>query len=252
MDKQRFNGKRILITGGSSGMGLATAELMVQEGAQVIITGRNQGKLEKAAQTIGAGDRIIPIVCDVSQVEEIDRLMAIIKEQVGSLDIIFANAGSGIFKSFAEFSEADFDQQVATNFKGTFFTVQKALPLINDGGAVVINASWTFHRPMGPAALYSATKAAIANLARTLTTELSNRRIRVNAVSPGYINTDQFNEAQLSEGEAAWRSKEVPLGRFGKANEVAQVVAFLASDEASYLAGQDILVDGGLARSKVE
>ncbi len=249
---KRFTDKTVLITGGSSGIGFATAARLRQEGARVVITGRDKEKLDRAAAKLGDEDQVFPVVSDAANVEDIDYLVSMIERHVGRLDVTFANAGTGLFKPFTEFSEADFDQHVATNFKGVFFTIQKVLPLMNRGGAIILNASWTYHRPMGSAALYSATKAAVANLARTLTTELADRQIRVNAISPGYINTPLFNEDQLPEEEAAWRRGEVPMGRFGRAEEVANVVAFLASDEASYVAGQDILIDGGLVTAKVE
>ena len=152
----------------------------------------------------------------------------------------------GVFKPLEDITEADFDRQVAINFKGVFFTVQRALPFINDGASVILNASWTLHRALPSATVYSATKAAVHNLARTFAVALASRRIRVNSVSPGFINTGQFNEAKLGVEGARSRKAHVPFGRFGTPDEVASVVSFLASEEAAYITGQDYLVDGGM------
>ncbi|WP_327092205.1 SDR family oxidoreductase [Nonomuraea sp. NBC_01738] len=240
----RFTGKTALITGGTSGMGLATAHRLVEEGAQVIVTGRTRGRVDQAAAALGPN--ALGVVADAADLGDLTALMAAIETRYGRLDILFANAGTGTFKPFAEITEADFDQSVAVNVKGVFFTIQKALPLLADGASIVINASWTLHRGNGILTLYSATKAAAHNLARTLAAELAPRGIRVNSVSPGYIDTPMYPAAALSEAEAAAITGRVVAGRFGRAEEVAAAVAFLSSAEASYVNGQDLVIDGGL------
>lgn len=163
--------------------------------------------------------------------------------------MVFANAGVGVFQPSAEVTEDDFDQIVGVNFKGVYFTIQKAVPLLADGGAIVINASWTLHRGLAVASVYSASKAAVHNLARTLSADLAPRRIRVNSVSPGFIDTPMFRGAAPSEEEAAAYAGQTVAGRLGTSEDVARAVAFLASDDASYITGQDLLVDGGLVTS---
>jgi NAD(P)-dependent dehydrogenase (short-subunit alcohol dehydrogenase family) len=175
--------------------------------------------------------------------------MQAIGRRHGRLDVVFANAGVGVFKPTAGITERDFDYSVDVNFKGVFFTIQKALPLMTSGGAIVINASWTVHRGNGILSLYSATKAAVHNLARTLAADLAPHGIRVNSISPGYIDTPMYPEAALTDQEAAQVTSRVVAGRFGRSQEVAAAVAFLASDEASYINGQDLLIDGGLVNA---
>ncbi|MFC9897701.1 SDR family NAD(P)-dependent oxidoreductase [Nocardia sp. NPDC127579] len=243
----RFNGKIALVTGGTSGMGLATARQLLDEGAHVVITGRDRDRLDAAVAQLGVG--ALGVVADVGDLSALDGLIQTISERYGRLDILFANAGVGVFKPSTEITEDDFDQVVTVNFKGVFFTIQKALPLMAAGGAVVINASWTLHRGVDVLTLYSATKAAAHNLARTLAADLASRGIRVNSVSPGYIDTPMYPEAELSPEVAAASRNRVPAHRFGKAAEVAAAVTFLASDAAGYINGQDLIVDGGLVSS---
>ncbi|APE38312.1 oxidoreductase [Nocardia mangyaensis] len=243
----RFNDKIALVTGGTSGMGMATARQLLGDGARVVITGRDQGRLDAAVADLGG--RALGVVADVADLSALDALIDAIRERYGRIDIVFANAGVGVFKPSAEITEDDFDQVVAVNFKGVFFTIQKALPLMPAGGAVVINASWTLHRGVDVLSLYSATKAAAHNLSRTLAADLAPRGIRVNSVSPGYIDTPMYPEAELPEPVAAASRGRVPAHRFGRAAEVAEVVAFLASDAAGYVNGQDLIVDGGLVSS---
>ncbi|MBN6050568.1 SDR family oxidoreductase [Nonomuraea sp. RK-328] len=240
----RFTGRTALITGGTSGMGLATAHRLVTEGAHVIVTGRTRRRVDQAAAALGP--RALGVVADAADLNALDGLMDLVETRYGRLDVVFANAGVGTFASFADITETDFDHTVGVNFKGVFFTIQKALPLIADAGSVIINASWTLHRGNGVLTLYSATKAATHNLARTLAAELAPRGIRVNSVSPGYVDTPMYPAAALSETEAAAITSRVVAGRFGRPEEIAAAVAFLASSEASYINGQDLVIDGGL------
>ncbi len=227
-------------------MGLETARRILAEGGSVIITGRDQAKLDTAAKDLDGGDRLLAVRNDVADLTALDALMAAIRDRFGRLDVLFANAGGGIFKPIAEITEADFDSVVDINFKGVFFTIQRALPLMPGGSSVVINASWTLHRGNPGATVYSATKAAVHNLARTLAADLAPRGIRVNSISPGYIDTPLFSESALPAEQAAALRGRVATGRFGRPQEIADAVAFLASDEASYINGQDLVIDGGL------
>lgn len=243
----RFTNKTVLVTGGSSGMGFAAARRLLDEGAYVVITGRDQGRVDSAAARLNAAERALAVRADVSFLADLDHLMRRVETWRGGLDAVFANAGVGIFKPAAEITEADFVHTVDVNFKGVFFTVHKALPLLRDGGAVVINASWTLHRGLSVASVYSASKAAVHNLARTLGADLAPRGIRVNSVSPGYIDTAMYRGANPEPGAEARDAAQVPLGSLGHPDDIAAAVAFLASDDASYITGQDLIVDGGLA-----
>ncbi|MFI7011331.1 SDR family oxidoreductase [Streptomyces sp. NPDC050145] len=246
---KRFTNRTVLITGGTSGMGLATARRLLDEGAYVVITGRDESRLEKAAARLGAGDRLLTVRADAANLADLDVLMRRIEAWRGTLNAVFANAGTGVFKPSAELTEADFDHSTDVNFKGVFFTVQKALPLLKEGSAIVLNASWTLHRGLPIASVYSATKAAVHNLARTLGSDLAPRGIRVNSVSPGYIDTEMYRGANTDPEADARNAAQVPLGTVGHADEVAAAVAFLASDDASYITGQDLVIDGGLVGS---
>ncbi|GAA3144639.1 SDR family NAD(P)-dependent oxidoreductase [Streptomyces rectiviolaceus] len=248
-ESARFDGRTALITGGATGMGFATAGLLLDEGAKVVITGRGEDRLKRAAERLDAGDRLLALPADVSKPADLDRLMGEVREHFGRIDVVFANAGIGVFKRIEEFTEEDFDSVVDANFKGVFFTVKHALPLLTDGGSIVINASWTHHRGLAVGSLYAATKAAAANLAKTLASALSDRGIRVNAISPGYIDTDMFRESVPTDEAREASRQDVVLGRIGTPEEVASAVAFLASDAASYVNGVDLLVDGGVANS---
>ncbi|WP_203984523.1 glucose 1-dehydrogenase [Sphaerisporangium rufum] len=242
-DSSRFAGRIALITGGTSGMGAATAARLLAEGAQVIITGRDRARLDAAVERLG--DRALGVPGDAADLADLDALVTAITDRYGRLDVVFANAGIGAFQPVGAVTEAEFHRVTGINFKAVFFTVQKALPLLPDRAAIVINASFGPYRGMPDAALYSATKAAARNLTRTLAAELAPRRIRVNSVSPGYIDTPAFRAETTAAARAAIATA-VAAGRTGTAEEVAAAVAFLASDEASYINGQDILVDGGL------
>ncbi|MFC0623615.1 glucose 1-dehydrogenase [Kribbella deserti] len=241
----RFENKIALITGGTSGMGLAAARRLLDEGAQVVITGRDKIRLDAAAEELNAGDRVFAVRSDVARVVELDELMTAIDSRYGRLDVVFANAGVATFGPAAEVDEVEFDRVFGINVKGVYFTIQKALPLLADNAAIVINASWTLHRGLAGGALYSATKAAVHNLAHTFAAELGPRGIRVNSVSPGYIETPMFHEAIPVDAHAGVL-EAVVAGRFGTAEDVANAVAFLASSEASYVNGQDLIIDGGL------
>ncbi|RJQ80424.1 glucose 1-dehydrogenase [Pseudonocardiaceae bacterium YIM PH 21723] len=232
-----------LITGGGSGMGLALARLLVADGTRVVITGRDRERLDKAAAELG--ERAIAVPGDVADLADIDRLMTVVRDRAGHLDMVFANAGVASFQPMPEVTESEFDRVTGINFKGVYFTIQRALPLLADGASIVINASWTLHRGLDGGSLYSATKAAVHNLTRTLAAELAPRRIRVNSVSPGYIETPMYT-ANVSADTAASVVKGIPAGRIGSAEEVANVVRFLGSVESGYVNGQDLVVDGGL------
>ncbi|MBJ8344379.1 SDR family NAD(P)-dependent oxidoreductase [Antrihabitans sp. YC2-6] len=241
----RFDGKIALVTGGSSGIGLASARRLLDEGAQVIIVARGKPGVDAAVEELNAGDRVIAFVGDVADSSDLDALVDVITASHGRLDVVFANAGIAAFGPTPDITEAEFDRVVATNFKGVFFTVQKTLPLLADGGAIVVTSSWAVHRGVPAASLYSATKAAVSNLAQSLAAELAPRRIRVNSISPGYIETPSYR-ANVSDAAKAAAVATVAAGRLGTSEDVAAAVAFLASDDASYLNGQDLQVDGGL------
>jgi NAD(P)-dependent dehydrogenase (short-subunit alcohol dehydrogenase family) len=251
-DPTAFHDRVILITGGTSGIGLATARLLLDRGAHVIITGRDDARLSRAAgqlgSSCGSSARVLAIRADAASLTDLDRLVALIGERHGRLDGVFANAGVGIFQHLAEVTEKDFDHTVDVNFKGVFFTVQKALPLLEaaGGGSVVLNASWTLHRGMADVPVYAATKAAVHNLARTLGSALAERGIRVNSVSPGYIVTDMFTGFLPDPADHEAVRDQVPLKRLGRGEDIAETVAFLLSARSSYITAQDIAVDGGL------
>lgn len=245
-----FDGKTVLITGGGSGIGLATARRLVDAGANVVLAGRRVETIDAAAKDLDpTGDRVLAVGTDVSRTDDLDELVAETKNRFGRLDGVFANAGVS-FSSPSEFvSEADFDRVVSINFKGIFFTIQKAVSLFDAGGSVVINGTCLVHRGMGLASVYAATKAAITNLTRSLASDWAGRGIRVNAVSPGFIVTDMLDEvAPVEEARAAIRGM-IPFGRLGEAEEVADAVTFLLSPRATYITGQDLGVDGGLVSS---
>jgi NAD(P)-dependent dehydrogenase (short-subunit alcohol dehydrogenase family) len=250
MMSQKLAGKVALVTGGSSGIGLATAKRFAAEGAKVVITGRRKEVVEAAAKAIGRGATAIQ--ADAGKLADLDRLYADIKQQHGRIDILFANAGVGEFAPLDQVTEDHFDRIFDTNVKGVVFTVQKALPLIPDGGAIVLNASIVSIKGMPNFGVYSATKAAVRSFARTWTNELKGRQIRVNVVSPGPIDTPGVDGLAGNEESAkqlkAGLASQVPLGRMGDPDEIAKAVVFLASDDASYVAGVELFVDGGMVQ----
>lgn len=247
---KKLAGKVAVITGGNSGIGLATAQRFVAEGAHVFITGRRQSELDAAVKQIG--NNVTGVQGDVSNLADLDRLYATVKHQKGRIDILFANAGGGEFAPLGQITEAHFDKTFNINVKGLVFTVQKALPLVPDGGSIILNASIASLKGMPAFSVYSATKAAVRSFARSWTVDLKDRRIRVNAISPGPIETPAMNglvqtEEQLKEFKSGLIAA-VPLGRLGDPDEIAKAAVFLASDDSSYVTGIELFVDGGMAQ----
>lgn len=241
----KLNGKTAVVTGGTSGIGLATAKRLTAEGAHVFITGRRPAALAEAAAEIGAN--VTAVQGDASDLDDLDRLWEQVRQERGSVDVIVANAAFVELATLAEATPEHFDTTFGTNARGTFFTVQKALPLLNDGGSVVLVASIAHLLGAPPYTAYSAAKAATRSFARSWAAELKERGIRVNSVSPGSIDTPIF-ETQAGEGAAALRAEMrgmVPLNRLGHAEEVASAVLFLASDDSSFTTGIDLVIDGG-------
>jgi NAD(P)-dependent dehydrogenase (short-subunit alcohol dehydrogenase family) len=253
---KRLEGKVAVITGGSSGIGLATAQRFVEEGAYVFTTGRRQSQLDQAVKQIGKNNNnnVTGVQGDVSNLADLDRLYATVKEQKGRIDILFANAGIGELAPLGAITEAHFDKTFGINVKGLLFTVQKALPLFQDGGggSIILNASIASSKGIEALSVYSATKAAVRSFARSWTVDLKHRKIRVNAISPGPIDTPGVSE--LVQGEEQIEQfktsiiSAVPMGRMGSPDEVAKAASFLASDDSSYVTGIELFVDGGMAQ----
>jgi NAD(P)-dependent dehydrogenase (short-subunit alcohol dehydrogenase family) len=246
----KLTGKVAVITGGNSGMGLATAKRFVAEGAYVFITGRRQAELDRAVKEIGSN--VTGVQSDVAKLADLDRLYATVKQQKGKIDILFANAGVGDVAPLGGISEEHFDKIFDINVKGVLFTVQKALPLFVDGGSIILNASVAASSGIAGFSVYSASKAAVRSFARCWASDLKQRKIRVNAISPGPIDTPIFNTMGLSEEQIAEFKNsfttEVPLGRIGTGDEIASAALFLASADSSYCTGIELFVDGGLAQ----
>ena len=246
----RLEGKIALVTGGNSGIGLATAKAFVNEGAYVFITARLERELAAAVNEIGRN--ATGVRGDVADLGDLDRLFAQIKREKGRLDIVFANAGTAKYAPFGTITEELYDSIFDINVKGLLFTVQKALPLLTDGASIILNASVVGSKGLSANSVYSATKAAVRSFARTWTTDLKERRIRVNAVSPGSIDTPGLRELLASSETGRQRLKmlstSVPLGRLGNPDEIAKAVVFLASDDSSYITGTELFVDGGFAQ----
>jgi NAD(P)-dependent dehydrogenase (short-subunit alcohol dehydrogenase family) len=245
---KRFEGKVAVVTGGNSGIGLATAKRLREEGAKVAISGRDAKTLDSAVKEIG-GDTLA-VQADVSQLADIDKLYAAVQEKFGKIDVLFVNAGVAKFAPYAVSDEKIFDEMYDINVKGAYFTIQKAIPFLNDGASVVLNTSIASTKGTEGASIYASTKAAVRSFARTAARELLPRKIRVNAVAPGPITTPIIGRAGLTEEQqrayVASSATRVPMGRSGTSEEVAAAVAFLASDEASYITGVELNVDGGM------
>ena len=247
---KRLEGKVAVVTGGNSGIGLATAQRFLEEGAKVAISGRNQKTLEEAAKLLGDG--VLVLQADTASLKETEKFLAAVEKKFGKIDVLFVNAGVAKFAPITETSEGLFDEQFDINIKGAYFTIQKALPHLNDGASIILNTSVVSSKGVAGASAYSATKAALRSVARTAAAELVGRGIRVNAVAPGPIVTPIFGRTGLPQEALDSFSKElietVPMKRFGQPEEVAGTVAFLASQDASYITGVEINVDGGIGQ----
>ena len=241
---KKLEGKTAVITGGTEGIGLATAELFVKEGAYVFITGRRQKELDEAVKTIGSN--VSGVQGDIAKLADLDRLYQTIARVKGRLDIVFANAGVAEFVPFGSVTEEHFDKLFHINVRGTLFTVQKALPLLNDGGSIILNGSVASVKGTAGFGVYAASKAAIRSFVRTWTTDLKDRRIRSNVISPGPINTPLAS--RQSADVIARIASTIPMGRMGKPEEVAKAALFLASDDSSFVTGIELFVDGGRAQ----
>lgn len=245
---KRLEGKVAVITGGNSGIGLATAKEFRDEGARVAISGRSQKTLDAAAKELGQDALVVQ--ADVSKLEDADKLFSAVEKRFGKIDVLFVNAGVAKFVPVDQVSEEHYDEIFDINTKGAYFTIRRALPHLNDGASIVVNTSVVSHKGFLAASVYSGTKAALRSFTRTLAAELAPRNIRVNAVAPGPIETPIFERTGLSKEERDDFAKNaiaaVPLKRFGKPEEIATAVAFLASQEASYITGIELSVDGGM------
>ncbi len=247
---KRLEGKVAVVTGGNSGIGLATAKRLQEEGARVAIAGRSQKTLDEAAKTLGKD--VLAIQADVSKLEDIDRIYSTVEKKFGKIDVLFVNAGVAKFAPLADTPESLYDEQFDINIKGAYFTIQKAIPHLNDGASIVLNTSVAGIKGTTGTSAYSATKAALRSLARTAAAELAGRGIRVNAVAPGPIVTPIFGRTGLPQEAIDDFIKNVggsvPMKRLGQPEEVAGAVAFLASSDSSYITGEELHVDGGMGQ----
>ena len=247
---KKLGNKIALVTGANSGIGLATAQRFAAEGAYVFLTGRRKPELDAAVASIGKN--AFGVQSDVSKLADLDALFSVIKQQKGRLDILFANAGGGEFAPLGSITEEHFDKIFSINVKGVLFAVQKALPLLVDGSSIILNASIVSIKGMPNFSVYSATKAAVRSFARSWTNDLKDRKIRVNAISPGPIDTPALSGLAATE-EVASQIKAgliagVPMGRLGTPDEIAKAAVFLASDDSSFVTGIELFVDGGMAQ----
>jgi len=244
----KLEGKVAVVTGGSAGIGFAAARRLVADGAYVFITGRRKSELDAAVEEIGRN--VTGVQGDVSKLPDLDRLFATVKESKGRIDILFANAGIAEGAPLGDISEDLFDRTFGANVKGALFTVQNALPLLRDGASVILTSSIVGSKGHPAVSVYSATKAALRSFARTFTTDLKNRKIRVNAISPGATDTEGLRGLRHTDSDGLndlYRDK-IPLGRIGRPDDIASAVSFLASDDSSYIAGIELFVDGGWAQ----
>ena len=245
---KRFEGKVAMITGGNSGIGLAAAKAFAREGAQVAVTGRDEGTLKNAEKEIGSG--ALAIRADAARIADLDAAMAKVRDRFKRIDALFVNAGIGKFVPIAEVTEAMFDEIVTINLKGAFFTVQKALPLMARGSAVVLNASINAHIGLPGTTVYGATKAAVVNMAKTMSADLAERGIRVNAVSPGPVETPIFGRVGISSEQSRqtkeWLQNQTLVKRMAKPEEIAEAVLYLSSDVSSFVVGTELVIDGGM------
>lgn len=248
---KKLQGKTAIITGGNSGIGLATAQEFIEQGARVIITGRKQESVDQAVAELG--ENALGIVSDAGDMAAIRRLGEQVKAIAAKIDVVFINAGVGQFDSVETFSEELFDEIMNVNFKGAYFTIQQLLPLINDGGSIILNTSINAHIGMAGASVYAASKAALLSLIRNLSADLLPRRIRVNAISPGPVVTPFHSSAKLAISDEQLQQmgdgirSQVPLGRFGEPKEIARIATFFASDDSSFVLGAELIADGGMA-----
>jgi NAD(P)-dependent dehydrogenase (short-subunit alcohol dehydrogenase family) len=249
IEMDRLQGKIAIVTGGNSGIGLATAKRFVAEGAEVFITGRRQDELDRAVKMIGAG--VTAVQGDVSRLDDLDRLFETVRAKSGRIDILFANAGLGTFAPLGHIEEESFDLTFSVNVKGTLFTVQKALPLMHAGGSIILTGSTTGSMGTPAFSVYSATKAAIRNFARSWALDLKGSGIRINVLSPGATETPGLKGLANTGGEAAFLeslAEQIPLGRIASPDETAAVALFLASDDSSFMTGSEVFADGGAAQ----
>ena len=246
----KLAGKKALITGGTTGIGLATAKLFIEEGARVAVSGQDQSRVDAAAGEIGADG--LAIRADMRSLSDIDAMIAEVEDHFGGLDIVFANAGVAKLAPYAMVDEAMIDELMGVNVKGVFFTIQKAVPIMRDNGAIVVTTSINNRIGTAGGSFYAASKAAARSLVRTLAVELADRGIRVNAVSPGPVTTPIFGKIGLTEQQLEdvfdRMKARMPVGRLGRPEEIARTVLYLASDDSSFMVGEEVIVDGGLTQ----